>query len=242
MFLSRLEDLARAAEKYKSSQFTKFVSPHERVVFEQFLPASPFVSAMAWGGAQDCERCIIGFFPDFIEPCEALFPISALRIKAAGEPGHREVLGSVLGMGIERNLLGDIYPEPEGAVLFCLDSISEFIRLNLSRIGRQRAHVEETEASALILAPRQTKEISGAVSSLRLDGVLSMAAGRSRAKTQEMIAAGRVEVNWTAEENPSCILKEGDMLSVRGFGRMRLAAVLGETKKGRIRIVIKQYI
>ena len=57
-----------------------------------------------------------------------------------------------------------------------------------------------------------------------------------------MIAAGRVEVNWTVEENPSHMLKEGDMLSVRGFGRMRLAAALGETKKGRIRIVIKQYI
>lgn len=242
LLLSRMQDAARATEKYKSPQFTKFISPHERVVFECFGEVSPFVNTMVWGGTKDCERSVIGFFPDFTEPCEALFPVSALRICAPESLGHREVLGSVLGLGIERSLLGDIFPQEDGAVLFCLESIGDFIRMNLSRVGRMHVAVQETDITKLHIAPKETREISGTVASLRLDSVLGLAVGKARAKAQEMIGAGLVQLNWTVEENPSCAVSEGDMLSARGFGRMKIVSVLGETKKGRIRIVIEQYI
>ncbi len=242
LFLSKASDCARAAEKYKTPQFTKFISPHERVVFEQFFERSPFVEQMVWGGFDDTERSIIGFFPDFIEPLEALFPISALQIKAREELGHRTVLGSVLGLGIERSLLGDIFPQNDGAILFCLESIADFIRMNLSHVGRVGVTVCEADMSSLDIAPKKTKELSGTVASLRLDAVLGFAVGKSRAKTQDLISAGLVQHNWTVEENPSATVSEGDMLSVRGSGRMKVLSVAGETKKGRIRIVIEQYI
>ncbi|MBR5157882.1 MAG: RNA-binding protein [Clostridia bacterium] len=242
LFLSKAEDCARAAEKYKTPQFTKFISPHERVVFEQFFERSPFVEQMVCGGFNDAERSIIGFFPDFIEPVEALFPISVLRIKAHEELGHRTVLGSVLGLGIERSLLGDIIPQQDGAILFCVEPIADFIRMNLTRVGRVNVTVQEAELSSLNIAPKQTKEFSGTVASLRLDAVLGFAIGKSRAKTQDLISAGQVQLNWTACENPSESVAEGDMLSVRGMGRMKVISAGGETKKGRIRIVIEQYI
>ncbi len=242
LFLRKADNGAEAADRYRSPQFTKFISPHERVVFEQFASVPPFVSYMVWGGTADCERTVIGFFPDYMEPCEALFPISALQVKAAQKLGHREVLGSVLGLGIERSLLGDILPEETGAVLFCLDSIADFIRLNLRRVGRQNVTTDRADLSELILAPRETKEICGTVSSLRLDSVLALALGKSRAKTQEMIGAGLVQHNWSEEESPDCPMAEGDIVSVRGFGRLKLNRVLGETKKGRIRITVLQYI
>ncbi|MBQ3225753.1 MAG: RNA-binding protein [Clostridia bacterium] len=242
LLLKRAEDCARAVTKYKTPQFTKFVSPHERVVFENFAEVSPFIKTMVWGGAPDCERSIIGFFPDFKEPGEALFPISAVRISAPEPLGHRDILGSVLGLGIERSLVGDIYPEPTGAVLFCLDSISDFICMNLSRVGRVGITAELVSSDALFIAPKETKEISGTVASLRLDAVLGLATGKARAKVQALIDAGLVQVNWTVEDSASRIVCEGDILSVRGFGRMKLKTVGGESKKGRIWIVVEQYI
>lgn len=242
LFLSRTADLAKAAEKYKSPQFTKFISPHERTLFEQSGAVSPFVNVMAWGGAEECERSVIGFFPEFVEPIKELFPVRALCLEAPKELGHREILGSVLGLGIERCLIGDILPEEKEAILFCLDSIADFIRMNLTRVGRQKITVRETELSELVLKPKQTKEISGTVASLRMDSILGLALGKSRAKVQELIAAGMVQRNWMTEENPSRSVSEGDVFSARGFGRMKLTQVEGETKKGRIRIRIEQYI
>ena len=243
LFLRRVDDFAKATEKYKSPQFTRFISPHERVLFEQNADTSPFVTAMIWGGDTQCERCVIGFFPDFCEPLETLFPICALRVEAPQALEHREILGSVLGLGIERCLIGDIVMTKEkNAVLFCMDSIADFIRMNLVRVGRQKVRVETADLSEIVLSPKQTKEISGTVASLRLDSVVGLATGRSRTKAQEMIEASLVQKNWMTEENPSCIVSEGDIFSVRGVGRMRLSQVQGETKKGRIRIRIEQYI
>ncbi len=242
LLLKKTEDCARAVEKYKSPQFTKFISRHERVVFENFGNVSPFVRTMIWGGAEDTERNLIGLFPDFQEPGEALFPISAVKINAPEPLGHRAVLGSVLGLGIERSLLGDIFPHDAGAVLFCLNSIGEFIAMNLTRVGRVGVTAEVVDVGTFSVGPKEKKEIGGTVSSLRLDAVLSMATGKARAKVQKMIAAGAVQVNWTIEENPSYAVSQGDVFSVRGFGRMQLSSVGGKSKKDRIWIVVEQYI
>lgn len=242
LFLRRIEDCAKATEKYKTAQFTKFVSPHECAVFRQFADISPFVLPLVWGGWEQAERCIIGFFPDFADPAEEHFPICALRITAMQEIGHREILGSVLGLGIERFLIGDILPQEKEAVLLCLDSIADFIQMNLTHVGRQKVSVQTINLSEMTLAPKQMKEISGTVASLRLDSVLGLAMGKSRTKAHDFIAAGLVQKNWLTEENPSCMVAEGDILSVRGMGRMKLSEVQGISKKGRIWVVIEQYI
>ena len=242
LFIKKTEDCVRAVTKYKTPQFSKFISPHERAVFEQFADVSPFVTFKVWGGSSECERNIVGFFPDFIEPEEALFPVSALLIKSVTELGHRDVLGSVLGLGIERSLLGDIFPREDGAVLFCLDTIADFISMNLKKVGNNSVKVSVTDASEVSIAPKKTKQISGTVASTRLDSIVGLATGKARAKSQDIIRAGLVQLNWCPEENPSTEVSEGDMLSVRGYGRMKIVTASGETKKGRIRVVIEQYI
>lgn len=240
--MRRTEDCAKAAEKYKTAQFTKFISPHECAVFRQFANISPFVSPLLWGGWEQAERCLLGFFPDFAEPLKEEFPLCALRLEATQEIGHREILGSVLGLGIERTLIGDILPEQNTAVLFCLDSIADFIRLNLTRIGRQKVSVERVDLAEIAIAPKQTKKIGGTVASLRLDSVIGLAIGKSRTKAHDLIAAGLVQRNWMTEENPSCLVAEGDVFSIRGLGRMKLSEVGGVSKKGRIWITMEQYI
>lgn len=240
--MRRTEDCSGAVQKYKSVQFTKFISPHEVAVFRQFANISPFVQPLIWGGWEQAERCVVGFFPDFAEPVSDAFPICGLRLESAQEIGHREILGSVLGLGIERSLIGDILPEKNSAVLFCLDSIADFIRLNLTRIGRKKVSVERLDLAEIAIAPKKTKKIGGTVASLRLDSVIGLAVGKSRTKAHDLIVAGLVQRNWMTEENPSCLVAEGDVFSVRGMGRMKLSEVGGMSKKGRIWITMEQYI
>ncbi len=242
LLLRRFEDLAQSADKYKSAQFTQFCDPHEGMVFQKFAAVPSWVNTMAWGGYGESERSVVGFFPDFLEPEPALFPVCALRISGLRGKSHREVLGSVLGLGISRGVTGDIIIDGDTAVLFALEQVEDFLLMNLERIGRDRVSVECMAPEEVYIPPKAFEEISGTVASLRLDCVLGLGARLSRAKAYEAVASGLVQVNWSEADNPSMMVAEGDVISLRRFGRMQVAAVLGESKKGRMRVVIKKYI
>lgn len=242
LFLARLSDLEARVLKYKSAEFSHFCDPHQRGLFSKEYQPSPFVQTLVWGGLPDSERIMIGLFPDFQEPDAALFPISAVKITGTGRCGHRELMGSILGLGIKRETLGDILPFENFAYVLCEQSMADFLLLHLTRVGRENVKLELADPAALQLPERKFKLIEGTVASLRLDGVLALALGQSRTQICEYIKAGLVNRNWECENNSSCRIEEGDVLSVRRFGRLEVDAILGDTKKGRIRLRIKRYI
>lgn len=240
LLLSRLADLEQRAEHGSVPCFSRFLDPREILLFTQKMrPHLPF---LLWGGYAEAERQMLGFFPKGCEPDFALFPLSALRLSGGENPGHRTVLGSLMALGIERNLLGDIAMEAGGPVLFACSSISEYLCLNLTRVGRHKVFLTETPAEDLSVLPKAWEEISGTVASLRLDCVLGLLTGASRTKTEELLRQEMVNLNYSLCKKGSVTLSAGDVLSVRKFGRAELIEVLGETKKGRIRIVLKKYI
>ncbi len=240
MLLARLSDLERGVEHGKGPCFSRFLDPKEIAVFKrQMHPACQF---MLWGGYVDSERQILGFFPDYLEPDPALFPIKALRIKSREELSHRTILGSVMGLGIERNLVGDIAKEEQGTIIFACDAIADYLQMNLTRAGRDGVKLSEVALSEINLLPKAWEPVMGTVASLRLDCVLGLLTGASRGRAEEMLKRELVSVNYSVSSKGSALLSEGDVLSVRGFGKAELLEIAGETRKGRIRITLKKYI
>jgi len=240
MLLARISDLERSAEHGMVPCFSRFLDPKELAVFHSRpLPHMPF---MLWGGYEDSERKMLGFFPEFIEPMPELFPICALRLTSREPLGHRTVLGSVMGLGIERSLIGDVAMEAQGAVLFACDSICDYIKLNLTKVGRAGVKVQDVSLESLELLPRAWEPVCGTVASLRLDCVLGLLTGVSRNGAEEMLKQERVLLNHTLCKKGATLVNTGDVLSVRGFGRAELLELGGETRKGRMKITLKKYI
>ncbi len=240
LLLARLADLERMAEHGKGPCFSRFLDPKELAVFKRQM--RPSCQYMLWGGYQDAERQVLGFFPDYMEPDEKHFPLTALRLLSREELGHRAVLGSVMALGIERNLIGDIAMEEQGAVLFACDPICDYLLMNLTRIGRAGVKVQPVAPFDLSLLPKAWETVSGTVASLRLDCVLGLLTGMSRGKAEEMLQKELVMVNYSVCSKGSFLLSEGDVLSVRGFGRAELLEISGETRKGRTWITLKKYV
>ena len=150
-WLSRCEDFEQSVLKYKSVRFSHFVSPHELAVFKSRFRLSADVTYMAYGGNEDSERVMLGFFPDFMVPDKCAFPIKPLMILNASGCSHRDILGSVLGLGIKREMIGDIYFDCDKAIIMCEKKASDYILYNLKTVGRKRVEVCEADEDYVVL-------------------------------------------------------------------------------------------
>lgn len=219
-----------------------FLDPAEQAIAKSVLPQGErfFFS----GGYDEAERKFLFFLPDYLE--EEFFDISDYIIAYSatvpfGKPTHRDFLGSILGLGIERECVGDILVGDESTVL--LDKkIAPFVFENLKKIGRLGVFLKEKELAEIKPIEEPYVEVIATVASLRLDALCAAAFKISRAEAVSAIESGLVSINWTPCENPSEALNEGDMISFRGKGRAKIETVGGMSKKGRIFVNFKVYI
>lgn len=241
-WISRCEDFEQSVLRYKNVRFSRFVSPHELEVFRSQVRLSPFVSSLSFGGAADCERKMIGFFPDYFEPDESAFPITPLLLSGVEGLTHRDILGAVLGLGIKRELTGDIFVEEDRAVIMCDSSIADFLLLSLKTVGRNKVEVSVCPQDVIPALHHPFALSRSVVASLRLDAVVGAMAHVSRGDAQALILGEGVNLNFAPCTDTAKKVKEGDVFSIRHHGRFVLESVTGETKKGRIAIEIKKYI
>ncbi len=243
--LSRAEDLIDMAQRRYMLKHSGFLSPHERMFLQRNLKVPPDISVEFLGGYEGFERGIFMCYPAEFD-LESLLdlPITVLEIEGRDleKLSHRDYLGSLLGLGLKREKIGDILPDGKRCYVFVLEDIAQYILLNLSKIGNTGVCVKEVSLTDVRLPEKKTQRIAGTVSSLRLDSVLSLALNTSRAKAVEWLRSGRVMLNWEVEENTSKPVKEGDMLSIRGFGRVKLTSVGGKSKKDRTYICLEKYL
>lgn len=152
---------------------------------------------------------------------------------------HPDVLGAILSLGVERSKFGDIRVDDTTVQFAIVSEIADYVKSNLSSIGKVKVHLEElSEMDLLIQLTEEWIEKTYTVSSMRLDVILATVLNISRQKSQLLIHAGKVKVNWTVREDTSFELQEGDVLSARGFGRMKILLTEGRTKKDKIRLQI----
>ena len=173
-------------------------------------------------------------------------PICALRIEGSGYRvlTHRDFLGSLLGLGLERSILGDVVVEDgqgKSAVLFCEDRIADFIEEHLIRVANDKVKVSRLELSMYVPPKRDFTPIADTVASARLDGVVAALCGLSREKARDTVLGGLVEINFEREERPDRTVTPPALISVRGVGRFRVLCLNDRTRKGRIRMEAEQF-
>lgn len=241
-WLRRCEDFEQSVLKYKSVRFSRFVSPHDLAVFKLRFKPSPFISVMYYGGTLDCERVQIGFFPDFLEPDSSMFPISPIMIAGIVGLSHRDILGAVLGLGIKREMTGDIFIDGDTAVIMCDNQVSDFLIYNLKSVGRKKVEASVCPENVKLSQTHAFQTVRCVVASARLDAVVSAGTSLSRGEASGCVSNGEVSVNYVTTEDSSKKLCEGDVISVRHHGRFVLNKICGETKKGRLAVELKKYI
>ncbi len=236
-----------------------FLTPRDARRAERYLRTRGMLdAAWFWGGYPDAERVTLFLLPDYLTLClsaspsectpdemlallgeEATDAVSSLLIRGSGfrTLSHRDFLGAVLGLGIERDAIGDIALQNEReAVLFCPLTIGRFLRETLTRVGSDAVKVLDYTPDEHFTDGRHYRPISDTVASERLDCVVAALCNLSRDAAQALIRSGAVEVEFEPVDRTDYALLPPQTLSVRGYGRFILRAFDGETRKGRLRL------
>ena len=242
-----LIDRAKIADQRGIILFSDFLNINEQNIFSQIKGELPDIRYFLFGGFSDAERKVICFCGDYGYREEDIeFPIECLKIvaqnkKFSDDLTHRDFLGAILNLGIDRSVIGDIIIMENEGFLFCTSGISTFILDNLFKIKHTMVDVSIIPNSDFNYTPK-LKEISGTVSSVRLDSILSVALRKSRSSLTRLIAGGKVFVNSREVLSNSYALKENDIVSVRGHGKFIYKGTTNVTKKGRYSVRILLYI
>ena len=236
---ARLAELAERADRVGCCCFTPFLTPPEAEL-AQAVARKRGVSVELFGGYPDAERRIARFAADDAEP--APFPIATLEITWPHNdaPGHRDLLGSVMGLGVTRAVVGDIALTDDAAYLFVENVVADTIAGGLTQAGRTRLTVRRIEAGPALQSGEGT-EMHCTVQSARLDAVVAEGFHMARGKAAELIEAGQVKLRYQQTLRPDAKLAEADTVSVRGFGRLVLAEIGAPTRKGRLPLRLIKY-
>lgn len=237
--LIRVLDLASRAADTGSCRFSVFLSPAERALLLRVPELSAVVTLSFAGGYADAERTVAVLCPRGAKTPDA--PIAVLAIDYKGNAlSHRDILGALMALGIKREKLGDILTLPGRALVVCDETMAPYICEQLERAGRNRvrAHIA---ALGDIPPPRfESKQFS--VQSLRLDSIVAGGFGLSRPDAADAVRKGQVYVNWRQTDAPGKEVAEGDRVSLRGRGKLRLARIGGQSRKGRTFIEVDVYL
>lgn len=244
LLLARVWDKYEQMERKNIPAATVFLSPREQQMAQALLNAAGVRSGYAFdGGYEDAERKILIFLPEWAEEAEEeLVFLRAGFHGADSSLTHRDLLGSLMGLGISRERLGDILVSPHSADIIAAPSLRDFFLREWEQAGRVKLTVTEIARGELEVPRAQAKVIRDTVSSLRLDAVVSSAFSISRGRAAELIAAGKVSLDHVPCMKADKPVAEGASVAVRGFGKAKLTQAGGLTKKGRIGITIERYL
>ena len=249
ILLGRTLDKLDQAQSRGVPAHTPFLSPGEQAAVTDLLNAWGRPRHLFWGGYPDSERNICLFLPDWLEAEDARSdpegPLAALQAAFPDDAAlsHRDILGSVMGLGLGREVLGDIlFPRPGACQAVVLrESLPIFLSQRESA-GRWRLSLSEIPLDQLAPAPAQVKTIRDTVAALRLDAVTAAGFSLSRGKAAALIAAGRVSLGHRECLKADRQVAEGDVIACRGLGKCVVKEISGQSKKGRTMLVIERYI
>jgi RNA-binding protein YlmH len=241
----RFMDLARAAENKGICTYTDFLNLNETSIFFRMKKEILNVNYDLFGGYTDAERKVLCFygdesvkaFSDYIT-CVRILPLNK---KFSDDLSHRDFLGALMNLSIDRSKIGDILVKEKEGYVFCETTISQFIIDNLDKIKHTSIKCNIMEQDAPDIVPN-LQEIKGSVSSARLDSVIALAFNSSRNSILSLISGGKVFVDSRLVESNSYMLKEEETVSVRGLGKFIYKGMQNQTKKGRYFVILQKYI
>ncbi len=250
----RLSELSHLAYSRDIVTYSDFLNLNELNILHTMPKDKLYTEYTTFGGYALAERQMAAFHPDALslrgetwyEEDPVNYPFSILKIlpqheKYAEELTHRDYLGAILNLGIDRSKLGDILTEGKQAIIFVHSALMAFLKEELTRVKHTQVFLEEIGFDDFQYTPRY-QEIKGTVASVRLDSLLSLAFSSSRSKLSGLIEGAKVYVNGRLITTNSYQVKEDDVISVRGYGKFQYKGRLSKTKKGRIYVSVYKYI
>ncbi len=241
------EEWIKRCNDLYSRSFTRGIYTFSDFVEEDKIAQVPLKKDMftTWGGAEITSRKMIRFGRKEDLGYEQDFPLTVLRFsplskKFASPLSHRDYLGAILNLGIERSKIGDIFSGENEGYVVCHEDVSDLICDSVDRVGKTSVKVERcNDVPTSFLPKKQEKEL--VVSSLRCDVVICKAYNLSRDDALEIFRENRVRINGNATTNNSYSLKNSDTVSVRGFGKFEFLGEVGVSGKGKPYIKIAMY-
>ncbi|OCQ96539.1 photosystem II S4 domain protein [Oscillatoriales cyanobacterium USR001] len=238
-------DQAEQAIKTWEIALTDFLSPPELADIQKVFNRLTEVQIIAWGGYPQAERQRVAIARAEIPLDTSNVSITALEISGNflfDSASHRDFLGSILGSGIVREKTGDVIVLGErGAQAIVVPELLEYLEMHLKQVRSVPVQTQRIELSELKIKEPKKKELTTVEASMRLDAIASAGFGMSRSKMVDLIEAGDVRVNWKDITQSSHIIKSGDLVAIRGKGRLEIGEVM-VTKKDRYRIQLTRYL
>lgn len=246
---ARIDDCIGLCEESYLITNTNFLDIYQQSSVIEYLRNKKGVHFCFYGGFEDSERKIALFFPEYAESLEyikensELSPITSIRISKDdfSTLSHRDYLGAVMGLGIKREAIGDIFVSEKGCTMAVIKSVAPFIKENLISVGRGSVKVEINESFEDVHNNSTFETKRCYVSSMRLDGVLSAAFAISRNTAVEAIRKGVVLLNGIVVQKPDARVPFGSKLVIHGKGKVMVDEDAGVTKKGRQAFIIRKY-
>lgn len=245
LLAARLLDRQAHALDTGRVQVTDFLDPREQNLAALLMQQEPSLRYELEGGYPQAERRRLVMMPQGTTKDETEAGIALLQVKGDFRfeaPAHRDVLGAVMGLGIKREKVGDILIQPDGAQVFVTEELVSLLEMRLTGIGAVSVSTAEIPVEAVATPEERVKELRATVASLRLDSIAAHGFSTSRSQMAREIKSMKVRLNWRPADDPSLEVKAGDVISIRGRGRVVVEAVTGETKKGRIGLLLKRFL
>lgn len=251
ILLSQILDKIEMVEKKNKIEYTDFLDLSQIELVQKFINRIKIENYMSYGGFEQAERKMFVIYPEKFNSTVVEKNLSnivqIIRIELPdemrGKYTHRDYLGAVIKLGIERKKVGDIIVDSNGADIIIDKDVSKFLVENLgslTRFSKSTITVQNIEDLRPVEIRKEEFEII--VSSLRLDNVISELARCSRNKALDIINTERVFVNFECETKKTKQIKPGDMVTIRGKGRFFIKEIVGQTRSGRIVIKIEKFV
>ena len=228
--------------------FSDFLDPQRRNAIQHALKplATHGFLVTEEGGYPNAERKMLGLALAHTLDSDAppAFPIVGILLEhdpKFGALSHRDILGAVLGLGLSRDVVGDVIFRPNDSIVFIKSQIADFILCNLHKIGRVTVSAIVLPADTMLF-PLDNKMIERITcASMRLDAILSAAFKLSRGDVATLVKSGKAHINWQIAQSPAKIVTQGDMLTLRRHGRVQIKEICGKSRKDRFIIDIIRY-
>ena len=245
MLLAKVWDKINAGLRRNIPGNTCFLSPRELDMTRYLF--GDLDGLQAFGGYDSAERKMLVYLPEYLDETylkEEDSPLVCLRASffEGDSPSHRDFLGALMGAGIARETVGDICVGKDSCDFFVTAEIAPYVLQNFTSAGRAKVRLTQIQLSAVQVPEPEVKQIKDTLASLRLDSVISSGFRIGRSLAAQYITGGKVAINGLPCEKPDKAVAEGDKISLRGMGKILLRTVGGQTKKGRISVVIDRYV
>ena len=234
LLIARINDLFSLCDKHCEMKCSDFLDGGELAVIEDEFQIPYGYNTLFFGGYENAERKVLCVFPEWQEPEESEVPISVIRfdVPKFRKLTHRDYLGTLMSLGIDRSKTGDILTDDEGAYVFVMSDIAEYVARNVNKIANAGVNTKIVDMADFIPPKPKTTEKMCVCASLRLDAVVAATLNISRGNTE----------NHREVLDRSKQVGEGDLLSIRNYGRFILKDIGNNTRKGRLHITVEKFV